>query len=691
VPDNNGPIAIASEVIRQSAARVIGRGSTGSLRARVLSGSMIMLVSSGLVGAMNLVYNLAIAHGLGAASFGHASAVYTVLMLLSSVTLSFQLLCSKFVAKNDYLPAKVGIYRFLHRRAWMFGIGISLILVLASPIVSAYLNLPTRNYILMLAAGTIFFIPLGVRRGLMQGMYDFPHLAGNFVLEVVVKLIGALLLIQAGLGVTGVIAAVVASIVFAYFVAKPGRELATDAQGGLPATLEEGVQAIVFFVGQVIINNLDIILVKHFFSATEAGVYATIALVGRVVYMLSWSVVSSMFPFSARVRSHERDGRAVLSTALLLVVLITSLFTLAVWLAPSSLWHSVLGKGFPLGQQTPYSSLLVLYAATTGIYSLGVVLMSYEISRKIGNVGWLQLGFSGAIVGGIYLFHNTLQDVITVQLVIMMLLLLAVSIPFFRAQAEATTRQTEIRVPLDIPAGAMEKVRRVTEDEVISEFLKSEFYQPEFDRYREQFREIVAHPDLSSARENELRRALLYRRRGRLWRELPVDTEWWQVELRADDLPRIRVFPRNHWRKLANGNFYLTEMVDHIRARVGSHPSDTFVAKLRSLSDELASAPEHDSSVLLIGLDEESPLTIIEGNHRMAAASLVSPQDIHLRFQFLCGFSPRMTECCWYQTDLSTLWRYARNFVTYLFEDPDIVIEQASQTHLSSDTGAGVV
>ncbi len=603
---------------------------------------MIMLVSSGLVGAMNLVYNLAIAHGLGAASFGHASAVYTLLMLLSSVTLSFQLLCSKFVAKTDYLPVKVGIYRFLHRRAWMFGIGISLLLVLASPILSAYLNLPTRNYILMLAAGTIFFIPLGV---------------------------------------------------FAYLVAKPGRELSTDAQAGVPATLEEGVQAIVFFVGQVIINNLDIILVKHFFSATQAGVYATIALVGRVVYMLSWSVVSSMFPFSARARSHERDGRAVLSTALLLVVLITSLFTLAVWLAPSSLWHSVLGDGFPLGGQSPYSSLLVLYAATTGIYSLGVVLMSYEISRKIGNVGWLQLCFSGAIVGGIYLFHNTLQEVITVQLVVMMLLLLAVSVPFFRAQREVLSPQPEVGIPLAdaFPsAGAMRKVRRVSEDEVISEFLKSEFYQPEFDRYREQFREIVTHPDLSNPAENELRRALLYRRRGRMWRELPVDTEWWQVELRTSDLARIRVFPRNHWRKLANGNFYLTEMVDHIRARVGSHPSDTFVAKLRSLSDELASAPEHDSSVLLIGLDEEGPLTIIEGNHRMAAASLVSPQDIHLRFQFLCGFSPRMIECCWYQTDLSTLWRYARNFVAYLFEDPDLAIEQASQTRLSSDTGVGL-
>src|SRR5436305_9459212 len=154
-------------------------------------------------------------------------------------------------------------------------------------------------------------------------MYDCPPLAGNFVLEVIVKLGGALLLIRFGLGVTGVIAAVVASIVVSYLLAKPGRELASDSATRVPATLEEGVQAIVFFVGQVIINNLDIVLVKHFFSATQAGVYATVALVGRVVYMLSWSVVSGMFPFSARVsRTQERDGRTVLSTALLLVVLI---------------------------------------------------------------------------------------------------------------------------------------------------------------------------------------------------------------------------------------------------------------------------------------------------------------------------------------------------------------------------------
>ena len=667
-------IGTASKTLKDGVERIRHHNS-GTLRARVLGGSMIMLVSSGLVGVMNLVYNLAIAHGLGAAGFGHASAVYTVLMLLSAVTLSFQLLCSKFVAQTDTVQAKAGIYKFLHRRAWTYGAGITLLLILSSSVVAQYLNLPTRNYIMLLAAGTLFFIPLGVRRGLLQGTYDFPHLALNFVLEVVVKLSGALLLIQFGQGVAGVIVAIVASIIVAYFIGRPAPELRRDSSGRLPATLEEGVQAIVFFVGQVIINNLDIILVKHFFSATEAGVYATVALVGRVVYMLSWSVISSMFPFSAGVRSRERDGREVLATAMLLVIGISLVFTLAMWLTPPRLWYMILGGGFPLGRLVTYSSLLVLYAATTGIYSLGVVLMSYEISRKIGNVSWLQLGFSGAIVLGIYMFHNTLKEVILVQLVTMLLLLVAVSVPFLR-NARNSVITTDVTAA---PPENLVRLRRVNENEVIAEFLKSEFYQSEFDRYRERFDRMVEHPNVSDRRENTIRRALLYLRRGRLWRELPEDTEWWEVELHESDIKRLRVFPRDQWRGLAEGNFYLVDMLDRIRERVEAENKNGFLEKLRSLSCGLEHGEDH-SAVLLIGVDDSGPLTIIEGNHRMAAATLVDPTAFYRTFRFLCGFSPRMTECCWYQTDLSSLWKYFKNYWTHLFENQHEVIAQAMQS-----------
>lgn len=630
------------------------------LRRGVLSGSAIMLVSSVFVGVMNLVYNFAVAHKLGAGSFGHASAIYTVLMLLSSVTLSFQLLCSKFVARSDSESERIAIYNLLHRRSWLGGLGVGLGLLAGSSVISNYLNLPSPLLVRLLAIGILFYVPLGTRRGFMQGTYDFIPLAVNFSLEAVVKLIGAVVLMSAGYSVQGVVGAISASLIVAYFVAIPRKHhFGKVQQTTLRAGMEEGVQAVIFFIGQVIINNLDIVLVKHFFDATQAGVYAAIALIGRVVYMLSWSVVSSMFPFSAGVRSSEKDGRTVLTTALLLAAGISGLFIFAAWLMPAGLWHILLGTGFPAESHNFYSSLLVLYALTTAIYALSVVLMTYEISRKIGNVSWLQLGFSAAIIAGIYMFHDTLHSVITVQLVLMLVLLLLVSLPFLRRSKSSAGEAAAF--PHD---SGLRKIRRVDENVVIAEFLRGEFYQGEFTGYRQRFTELVSRPDFSNERENILRKALLYRRRGRLWRELPPDTQWWEVELTPTDVQRMRVFPRNQWLRYGVPNFLLGETAERIRGRIVSNSNDAFIDKLRSLSLEMKQNSVF-SSVILITINEATPITIIEGNHRMTAASLGTPEEVHRRFRYLCGFSPHMAECCWYQTDVSTLWRYAKNTASY--------------------------
>jgi hypothetical protein len=211
---------------------------------------------------------------------------------------------------------------------------------------------------------------------------------------------------------------------------------------------------------------------------------------------------------------------------------------------------------------------------------------------------------------------------------------------------------------------------------VISEFLRAEFYQPEFDRYREQVADIVFNADLSDSRENAVRKALLFRRRGRLWRELPEDTQWWQIELRPSDLERVRAFPRKQWRKFARGDFYLVRMIERIRSQVDSEDRSWFTEKMRSVAADLCGNGV-PNSVLLIGVDEGSPLTIIEGNHRMAAAMLLSPTAVSQQFRFYCGLSPQMTNCCWYRTDLKSLSRYAGNIVRYMLHDRDYLVQRS--------------
>ena len=87
----------------------------------------------------------------------------------------------------------------------------------------------------------------------------------------------------------------------------------------------------------MIINNFDIVLVKHFFASDEAGIYAAVSLVGRLVNMCAWSVVNTMFPVSAAARSSDREARPVLFMSLGMVFLILSVLILGLWAIPEFL------------------------------------------------------------------------------------------------------------------------------------------------------------------------------------------------------------------------------------------------------------------------------------------------------------------------------------------------------------------
>src|SRR5205085_11725393 len=107
----------------------------------VLSGSIIMLLSTILVSGLNFGFNVAMARMLGPAKFSHVTAAVTMLMLASAITLAFQLVCAKFVARNETAGAKAGVYRTLLGRAWMVSLIVGAALVLTQRTVAGYLNL----------------------------------------------------------------------------------------------------------------------------------------------------------------------------------------------------------------------------------------------------------------------------------------------------------------------------------------------------------------------------------------------------------------------------------------------------------------------------------------------------------------------------------------------------------------------
>ncbi|MGZ4870668.1 MAG: hypothetical protein ACXVK3_02155 [Candidatus Angelobacter sp.] len=217
----------------------------------------------------------------------------------------------------------------------------------------------------------------------------------------------------------------------------------------------------------------------------------------------------------------------------------------------------------------------------------------------------------------------------------------------------------------------MRKLRRLTEAEVIAEFLRGEFFHKEYDADRDRFASLVQHPNLTDATENEIRRILLFRRRDTMWWELPDDRQWWEIDFEPEDVEQVSVFPRAHWRKIARGNFKALDVAARIRQLKDTEPNE-FVKKI---SDICANLPTDlpKGMIILLGIDEERPVTLLEGNHRFMA-SLLAGNPEHLRnARMVAVFSPQMDKCCWYKTNLFTLTRCLRNRIQHHWDrDTDL-------------------
>jgi len=181
-------------------------------------------------------------------------------------------------------------------------------------------------------------------------------------------------------------------------------------------------------------------------------------------------------------------------------------------------------------------------------------------------------------------------------------------------------------------------------------------------------REVVNPSNFTDVQENAKRRALLFLRHKSLWKEVPTDTEWYEVEVNQENLDKIRAFPRAQWRKLAKGDFSITQLISNFQSR--KHRVDAkFLMKIDAIGKRLLENDPGFSAVILIGLNNTEPMTVIDGNHRLAAAVLSSPSQLQ-KLRCYCGLSPHTTECCWYETNLVSLMRYAKHRMAQATRNP---------------------
>jgi O-antigen/teichoic acid export membrane protein len=185
------------------------------------------------------------------------------------------------------------------------------------------------------------------------------------------------------------------------------------------------VSASLAFVAFALISNLDVVLAKLFLSAHDAGQYAALATIGKVILFLPAAIAVVMVPNAARARHSPSESARVLRLAAILVAVTTAIAAVPAALAPEFVVSTMFGDAY----KDATDGVLPIVCAGAGLallYLLVVYTVAIEDRRWTAVIG---IGLLLQIVG-VTLFHDSPTDVALVQAVVVGFVLIANEIGF---------------------------------------------------------------------------------------------------------------------------------------------------------------------------------------------------------------------------------------------------------------------
>lgn len=382
----------------------------------MLAGGSLLAIATMAASAGNYVLNVLLGRWLGAADFSDVNLMVTLMLLVTAVAVSLQLVASRFAGQHHVAGTNDDadrLARWLEFRAGMAGVAFAVFLILGSRVLSDFFRTASAWPFVILGLGMPFYMAQGVGRGVLQGRLHFARLAMTYVVEMIVRLTVSVVLVMAGFGVSGATFGLSASFVATWLAvrwAEGSRAPGTSPASELRSVITYTGPVAVLLLGQIIINNGDVLIVKRFFEPELAGAYAGVALIGRAVFFLSWSVVTTIFPASTQREEAGSNSAGLVAVGLGAVSAIGLVSIVAAIVAGESALGQVFGEEFVV-----VARYLSWYAFATSLFAIANLMASFDLS--VGRTTGPRLLVVGAVVQTalLLIMSDELAGIVTAQ------------------------------------------------------------------------------------------------------------------------------------------------------------------------------------------------------------------------------------------------------------------------------------
>jgi len=368
------------------------------------------------INMINYLYHLVMGRLLGPSEYGVLASLFSILYIISVVPASASISIVKFISEANNLNEAAKIYKTIKRFVIKFALSSSILFLLASPFIARFLHIDNMVSVFIIAPIVFLSLISLLFQSTLQGRLIFWGVIGPNLTSSLFKFLLGISFVVLGFGVfgamIGILFASTLAALYGYFLIRNLEVIEVKQLNfNLKPFFLYSLPVLLHSLAFTFIFTFDVILAKHYLSAQDAGIYAALSTLGRIIYFASGPVASVMFPIISGKKARQEEYRKIFYISLLVTSFISTTALVFYYLLPELSITLLYGKSY-----LPASDYLLKMGLYMSLYSYAYFFVNFMLSiNKTKTVIFPVLGVLLQVLY-IYINHNSISDIINASL-----------------------------------------------------------------------------------------------------------------------------------------------------------------------------------------------------------------------------------------------------------------------------------
>lgn len=370
-----------------------------------------------LTGILGYVFQIIMGRMLTIEEYGVFAAIIALVAVVSAPLGALTMVISRKVSHyrtNSDFGSIAHLFYLVSFRTLLVIISFLFIAMIYIEQVQTYLNISDIRYVYFLGGLLLVSFIFPINYGFLQGLQDFKWLSIGGILNTVIKIIFATTLVWAGFGVSGAFSSIIFASIVIWFVTYIVLKETLIKGRGKPfqirhITVKSTLPVLIANLSFIMMVQMDMVLVKYYFSDQDVGIYAAASILGKAVMYLPGGIALALFPMVAENHSKGDGSKDILLQALLVTFLLCSFGALVYYFLGEEIIVLFYGEDYrAAGEVLKFFGIAILPMA------LIMVLENFLIAQGRVLFAYLFMVIAPLQVIAIQMYHDSLLMIVSI-------------------------------------------------------------------------------------------------------------------------------------------------------------------------------------------------------------------------------------------------------------------------------------